>query len=267
MKFLSWLRPARAIYFQHIPKTAGTSLIRLLDQVFPAEEVCPAHLWSMLLRLPREGLRRYKLFRGHFYHHLHTYAPVKLTTFTFLRDPVERSLSHYEHILRDRGHYFHERANRQGSLAAFLRDPQTAAMITNFQTRGLGVDLDPVRIALTLDSEALGRAELERRLESVLSQGETEAQLLARALARLRRMAFVGLVERYDESVRALFQTLGWKPVREVPRLNVSSNRLERRKLTSEERRLLEEHTRLDRALYEAATALFTGVAGRRRCP
>jgi hypothetical protein len=253
---MSWFRGfARPKVFQflHIPKTAGTSLNHMLAARFRPGQVCPVHLWSQLLELPREKLDEYRLFHGHFYHYLRDYLQRPLVTFTFLRDPFERSLSHYEHVLRDPAHYFHAKAKAQGSLRAFLADPETRPMIANFQTRALALDLDPRAIRSTLPAGV----PVERALESVLPPESENQRLLELASARLREMAFVGIVKYFDESVRRLFAQLGWELPKAVPTMNVSSNKTDRTRLSSDDRLALEKSLTLDIELYARATRFF----------
>ncbi len=250
--FRGLVRP-RIYQFLHIPKTAGTTLNHLLAAQFRPDQICPVHLWSQLLTLPRQQLEPYRLYHGHFYYYLREYLKVPLITFTFLRDPIERSLSHYEHVVRDPAHYFHERAKAQGSLAAFLRDPVTRPMIADFQTRAIALDLDPVAERAKLSEEI----PVERVLESILPEDSQREQLLERAWLRLQGMAFVGLVKYFEESVRRLFAQLGWEIPSTIPIMNVSSNKLSRAGLTQEEKRLLEQNLQLDLELYRRATRYF----------
>jgi hypothetical protein len=253
---LSWFREfvrPKVYQFLHIPKTAGTSLNHLLAARFRPDQVCPVHLWSQLLELPREKLDEYRLFHGHFYYYLRDYLQRPLVTFTFLRDPFERSLSHYEHVLRDPAHYFHAKAKAQGSLKAFLADPETRPMIANFQTRSLALDLDPRAVKSRLPAGV----PVERELESVMPAESDHDRLLERASARLRQMAFVGVVKYFDESVRRLFAQLGWELPTSIPTMNVSSNRTNRGALSGEEKRLLEKNLELDLELYARATRYF----------
>ena len=97
----------RPFYFLHIPKTAGTSVKAWL-QAQGGFCICPDSLWSQLLRREREALGNYDLFAGHFYTSLAGYLHRDLSSFTFLRHPVERSISHYLHIMRHEAHYLHE---------------------------------------------------------------------------------------------------------------------------------------------------------------
>ena len=71
-------------------------------------------------------------FRGHFLTHLEPYLGRKLATFTMLRDPVERTISHYYHVRRDPDHPSHEDTSRM-SLREFCVDPLTRHMVENFQ--------------------------------------------------------------------------------------------------------------------------------------
>jgi hypothetical protein len=83
------------ISFLHIPKTAGQSVHALLENLFSAEEICPARLNEQLYNYTVNQLRSYNLFSGHL-----DWSLVKLSgcfdfTFTVLRDPLERILSMY----------------------------------------------------------------------------------------------------------------------------------------------------------------------------
>ena len=241
------------LYFLHIPKTAGTSFFEILHANFPSGEVCPAYLWRELLALPRKSLPSYRLFRGHFYAYLDVVVRQPLTTLTFLRDPIERSLSHYAHIRRWPGHYFHEHAQRQGSFAAFLQDPVTTPLIENFQSRALVQRLDPVSIQQTLTPAQVDAFRLEQALETAMLENVSQTELLVRAKARVDALLFVGITEAFSESVEWLSRRLGWpKPV--MPsRLNVGGRRPDTGELDPKTLRLLRERTLVDQALYDYA--------------
>jgi hypothetical protein len=72
----------RGVYFFHIPKTAGMSVWRFLEQVFPSDKICPWWLWDQLITIPRAELERWDIFRGHFLSHLQPYLDRRLATFT-----------------------------------------------------------------------------------------------------------------------------------------------------------------------------------------
>ena len=251
------------LYFLHIPKTAGTTLISELHSWFSAEEVCPAYLWHDLLAISPETLAKYRLFRGHFYYYLHRVLPVWPQYITFLRDPVQRTLSHYEHICRESGHYYHQRALAQNGLMDFLRDPETSTMVTNFQTRSLALDLDPRQIAATLDQQQINKLMLEQILESTMPGKISNQVLLDLAKARLAEFVFIGLAERFEESVKMMSWLLGVEPSNTDSALNISPERAQRQHLSARALDLIRENTQLDMQLYEYGKTLFAAQLSR----
>lgn len=245
------------LYFLHIPKTAGTTLTSILDRRFAAADICPTKMWHKLLKIPRSELASYRLIRGHFYHYVHQVLPQEPVTVTFLRDPVERALSHYAHIVRDPIHYFHQKVQAQGGLREFLRDPETLPMVAEFQTRAIGLDLNPMEIATTLSTQDLESLRLEQMMESVMPLADERDSLLQRARQRLDRFAFVGLTERFEESVELLAWTLGWDDVPDHEQLNVAPNRAKANELPDDVLRTLRNHLHLDFELYSYGRRLF----------
>ena len=257
---LSLGRPT--LYFLHIPKTAGTTFFEILHANVPSSEVCPAYLWRELLALPRESLSSYRLFRGHFYAYLDVVVPQPLETLTFLRNPIERSLSHYAHIRRWPGHYFHELAQRQGSFASFLLDPVTSPLIENFQSRALVQRLDPVSIVQTLTPAQVDAFRLEQALETAILDNVSDTELLVRAKERVDALLFVGITEAFAESVECLSRRLGWPRPEAPSRLNVGSLRPEANHLDPHTLRLLRERTQVDQVLYDYANQRFRSLLG-----
>jgi len=54
------------LYFLHIPKTAGTTLINILDKYFPENKVLLDHDWQTLLTNMPIDFSKYQFVRGHF---------------------------------------------------------------------------------------------------------------------------------------------------------------------------------------------------------
>jgi hypothetical protein len=172
-------RPERILVI-HIAKTAGTSLRRMLQDEYGPSLVYPGDFY--LERMPNgwyplgsEMLRDYgnlpphNVLVGHFTAAMADRLPCRYQTATFLREPVQRSLSMLGQFSR----------MLKLPVPALLEDPQfMTANITDFQTRTLGADgvCDPHEVE-TVDDTVLGRA-----------------------LARLETLDFVGLTERFAES-------------------------------------------------------------------
>jgi len=252
----------KPLYFLHIPKTAGTTFISALHAWFPADKVCPAYLWRDLLEISREALATYRLFRGHFYDYIYRVLPIRPIYITSLRNPVQRSLSHYEHVRREPGHYFHQRTLSQDGLVDFLRDPETRTMIKDFQTRSLALDLDPVQIAATLNQQQTNDLTLERILESTLPNKISNQALLDLPETRLEQFAFVGIVERFKESVEAFSRMLETEPSAALHALNISPERELRQYISQDMLELILENTQIDAELYEYGRTLFAAQLG-----
>ena len=136
------------------------------------------------------------------------------------------------------------------------------------QTLALAVDdLKPREIAATLTTDELKAGELERRL-TTMPVRMSDAELLESAKARLNRCVFVGLTERFEESLESLVTRFAWKdvprglvlnsapyttPKRAGSELDSAPTRISRSALDSEASELLHDLTRLDRALYAYA--------------
>ena len=246
----------RTYYFLHIPKTAGLSVNAWLKSQ-RAFHLCPDILWSHLLPRDRTTLDDYDVFAGHFYTGLRDYLSRELDTFTFLRHPVKRSISHYLHIMRDDAHYLYQHAHRLGSFMAFMQDPQCLPMLYNFQTRALSMEFDVTALQATLTNLDDSPFALERQIESSLD-GYSSAVNLPRAMAYLDRCCFVGITESMEDSLGQLQRVLGATgEVGPPPTLNLADNKSDLGPLTRDEYRRLLALLADDMALYEYATSVF----------
>lgn len=236
--------PADRLYFLHIHKTAGSTLARIIETHFGQGEICPAQTWQRFLDLPPASLRDYRLFRGHLLAFGHL-LPARPWVVTFLRDPVERTLSTYDYIRRNRNHRLH-RAALEMDLPAFLHDPDTVGTVRDLQTRWI--------LANALPCENLKDA--DRRLAELGLDPLTTAQ------AQVDSYAFVGVVERFDASVERLMAVMGWHlfdwmTEHAGQRDNVSEERIRAEELTPAVHDRILELTALDRVLHERAVRAF----------
>jgi hypothetical protein len=246
----------KTYYFLHIPKAAGTTVcFSVLPKLFDAAAICPAHDYPEILPIPPSEMKSFRLFRGHFYYFFDRLLPKKPVYLTFLRDPIERTLSLYDHICRDTQHFQHD---AMLSLKDGLRDAVRVPELLppNFQVTALACALDPV------GTMAQARASHPQGLnEYSVIYGEMTKRLptrddLATACRRLEDMEFVGIVERFDESVRKLCATFGWA-VPEYESLNIAPARTRRDQLPPDVLDALMRTHELDFELYEFAKALF----------
>jgi hypothetical protein len=109
-------------------------------------------------------------------------------------------------------------------IEAYFARPSSeiAAIFDNVQTR-----------YIASRSELAWAASLADGLGDTLPHDASEdlGPNLAEAKRRLDRFAFVGLTERFPESVMLLAYTFDWQPVREVRVLNVTQRRILRDQL------------------------------------
>lgn len=211
------------LVFLHVPKTAGTTLWLILRRQYSPAAVVRADGPAALAALPdaqRDGAR---VLLGHLPYGVHPF-PRPPTCVTVLRDPLERTLSHYGHWLRS--------ADRPAPLADWLDagDPT----IDNLQTRMLA---GPE--AVTLPFGQCDRAVFERAARN-LTEG----------------VALAGLTERFDETLLLLQRLLGWGLPCYVPE-NVGANRVRSADLPPALRQRIHDMTRWDRALYALAAGRF----------
>ncbi len=246
--------PDLPLQFLHIPKTGGTSVGGMIARSFPQRLICPAGHWDYIVRLPEEQLLGFQVFLGHYSACLSRFLDKPLNVFTFLRDPVERTLSHYGFIRTDRTHPFFEAA-RTRTLLEFVRDPLTRPNIENYQARYVAdLGLDPSAIAPVFAGRDPARFELHMHIDEQ-SLKVPAGKLYEQAMQSLNSFFFVGTTENLDGSVRRLSALIG---VDLGPPLhaNVTEHRITQDQLDRETLRAIREATEIDFALYERARML-----------
>lgn len=226
------------VAFIHIPKTAGSTLYRILENHYRWDDIYT--VWQdgtldQFKQLSPMQKRNIRLLRGHVGLGIAAHLPGPTTYFTVLRDPVERVISYYHFIRRSPHHYCYELVtSRQMSLHDFVSSGADT-LVDNGQTRLL--------------------ANLETGHE--IPFGGCDAALLDEAKANLaQRMAVVGLTERFDETLLLLRHHFGWRHIY-YARQNVSANRTRRHSLSPDTLALIENANRLDTELYRFADRLF----------
>jgi len=218
--------------FVHIPKTAGTTLHKVISHQYPREKIFIHHdtegppSAELAARIEAQGA---SVVMGHFSVGLHEFIP-SLRYVTCLRDPIPRLLSHYRHALYDPTHYLHREAK--------------SLTLAEYVSSGLSGELSDG---------------MTRMLAGVgdFHHGKVTDETLALALSNLETL-FAAIIpsERFDEGLLLLARDLGWKSPfylrRKVGRHPGTTTQPD-----SETLRAIEEHNRHDRQLYDLCSARF----------
>jgi hypothetical protein len=232
--FIKKISRSKRILVIHIAKTAGTSLRQMLEDEYGEQQIYPGifylkHMTNGFYPLGSEMLRDYiklpphKVLVGHFTAAMADMVPTPYETATFVRDPVQRSLS----MLNFWSKIMHI------PLSTLIDDTQFMMQhIADYQTRILGADhvCDPHQVGIADDD------------------------MLARAIKRLETINFIGITEHFSESCRKFdkqFNTQISKSVRYINIFRPAGNEL------AEYIQRVEPFLKHDYVLYETALAKF----------
>lgn len=234
-----------------------------MNQHFSASEVFPAVHYTGFFNSEFRHLADYRLFRGHFYHFFTRMLPREPTIITFLRNPVERTISSYEYMRRETGHYLHAEAMRHRSLSEWLHNSRF--FYPNSMVTALAADLDPFSIATRARSRLGPKADLDAAIVSYMYSSPPDRVALECAKERLASYAFVGLTERFAESVELLRYGFGWQGGERHQNHNLASGRVQLGDLPPKTQEFLMQTHQLDWELYRFGEGLFESrLAGMR---
>jgi hypothetical protein len=194
------LRDFEQLFFLHVPKSAGTTFIGLLDQRYMVDEICPIHhTYEQLLQTyPLDDLANFKFIRGHFPYDLIYKLPKPPRIITFIRDPISRFLSHIDMVRHSEGGLpeLHNRLNEY-KLEQFLAQPSHYLKFANRTTKLLCGKIHQLNIT---------------------------KDLLSIAKERLGTIDFVGITEEFDKSLELFCFIYDFPPITNYSVLNVNPN-------------------------------------------
>jgi hypothetical protein len=247
------VRPrGQLLVFVHIPKTAGSTLrtvlsmnepgdrSRALGNVFKGGGGISNSLIDRLRKDQGPDLRGVGLVRGHFPLGIREYLPQylpkdrELRCFTFLREPADRTLSHYFRIRESPAPYGLPPLPAEATVEDAL---ERGYIHDNVQTRMLSGLAEPF--------------------------GEVTDEMLEQAKHNLRELAFFGLTERFDESLVLAQRRLGFRTILYKSSGRVNTNRARGDELSAALVQAAKACNRYDTELYRYAEELFDAAPER----
>jgi hypothetical protein len=222
------------LIFLHLPKTAGSTLAYILERQYGSGGVLALYdsfFGEELVTVPQSQLERTKVITGHFYFGAHTFISKPSTYITFLREPVDRVISHYYYVRRDPTHYLYPLA-REMSLREYVESCGLCEP-NNDQTRLLaGKDLATKDGACSTDMLPVAKKNLQEHF------------------------AVVGISEAFDQSLLLMKQVFGWRHPY-YSRQNVSRHRIKNEDIPPKTIRTIHSYNELDCELYGYATEIL----------
>ncbi len=229
----------QAVIFLHMPKTAGSTLNSIVERQYRSVEILSidsrrvVESMEEFKLLPNQQLEKIKLLKGHMYFGLHEYLPMPSTYITILREPIDRVISTYYYIRREKNHKHYELANQAKDLKDYLFKDQ-GKQLNNGQTRLLA-GMDSLEVEF----------------------GNCSNEMLEAAKNNLRKyFSVLGTTAKFDETLILLKQKLGWNlPL--YAKKNVTNKRPKKEQITQDTLDAIVDLNQLDIELYKYAEVIL----------
>jgi hypothetical protein len=225
----------RVLIFLHNMRTAGETLRTLIARQYDQQEVCTVlgkpESASNIPEIQEADLEKIKVVQGHIPFGVHEAVRRPARYVSLLREPIDRVISLYYHILENPKLGYHRMAREHlSSLSAFVASG-TFSELDNGQTR---------------------------RLSGVYPKfGRCSDDMLERAKHNLMsHFVVVGTTERFDESLLLMKGALGWRHIF-YHKINVAKTRPSRESISADALELIERHNTLDTELFHYAEQLL----------
>ena len=218
----------------HIYKTAGTTFYSIIDRIFKRNEIINANIIGLekceedLKNNRLENKESIKMIHGHFPFGWHRYFSNRVQYISFLREPCSRVVSDYFYNREFSKGHNHSLASKM-TLEEYVNCDKILDM-DNGQTRYLAGDY-------------------------TTPFGLCTEEMLASAKSNIDSMfLFVGLTEKFDESLVLINHYLGWKRIYYTSK-NVTKDKSQ--VLTNQQKEIIKQRNKFDEELYQYVSAQF----------
>ena len=142
------------LYFLHIPKTAGTSIIFILNNYFNNDSILYAQEWGHLSKNKPKDFSKFQLVKGHFGYAVYRILPKKPLYITMLRNPKDVIISNLRMLKRQPADAKKYHISSNDSISDLILRP-TIRGLKNPLCLWLNCDLDVPSLTKDLDPKLL----------------------------------------------------------------------------------------------------------------
>jgi hypothetical protein len=226
------------LIFLHIPKTAGTTVHHILHNEYRGQNFFTSGHYKDIEKFEKlndSEKKKIRILKGHFPFGVHKIYPTPITYFTFLREPLKRSISDFNFLLLNHTHPFYEKfINEKYTLKDLLKE----GPIKNF-------DNCQVRYLAAVND---------------IEYGCINEEIYKIALKNFDEYceAF-GICERFDDSIIYLKHELNWSNPFYIE-ANVTKKKSYVSNFDEETYQLLNQYNKYDLLLYDYAFKKFDAI-------
>lgn len=247
-------------FFIHIGKCGGMSIREMLKQKYGEQ-----HSYDVPYIFMKWDKTKTKIptaFYGHATYTLSTILPQPLYIFTMLRNPIDRVISYWKHMEREGPEIHKTNAHllKMGFNEA-IKHPDFMRL-NNGMTKALSLDLSKEyeelykKVYVQKMDFATEHNKISKHLNNSnvgIDRCYCDKQMYDIAAERLNSIRF-GLQEHYEESIKYLFQPLGYMPNMIKTNAAPISQTFD---ITDEQLQILNETNKYDVKLYDYAQKLY----------
>lgn len=236
-----------SVFFLHIPKTAGMSLRSFLIDQYAKTQVLEKYDWKSLELDDINNLHNYRLVMGHFDYRILQFLPKDYKIVTFLRDPIERTISSIQHAMRDPSFIPYPVDIKDKTLKDIIREPKIMEWFANTQVWLLAANSSREQIVADYTQRKL-TSDFLPFIDDVTCD-------LNLALSHLKQFDFVGIVENFYQGILQMADLCGFYPPNISPLLN-KKPLTQLLDINNEDIEIIAEYNLLDIELYQYAIEL-----------